>query len=150
MATVLTVGANTTRRCRSITRRTAVGAFAIIMAGCTGSRSCTVIGSTSHVGFALPARDWTLTEFCVDEECLAPSELHAGSLIRVDDEPADYEYRLVAIDPSGETVRHSGEVRTKPFRVNGPGCGPLTANAVLVVRDDGSVTVRHPGDATVR
>ncbi len=139
-----------TRRHRLLARLGALGVAATFMTACTSSRSCTVVGYRSDVQVQLPTPAWSVSEFCVDEECVAGSDAHRYASIPVDDDPATHTYRLVAIDPSGETVRHSGEVQTKSFRANGPGCEPRTANAILVIGDDGSVTVRHPSDEAER
>lgn len=38
----------------------------------------------------------------------------------------------------------NGVVETEEYRVNGPGCDPVTANATLQLDDPGVVTVRIP------
>ena len=60
------------------------------------------------------------------------------------DEPAEYTFRVRMVMPDGTDITQEGTVRTTKFRGNGAGCDPVTANAVLHVDDDGNVTAADP------
>ncbi|ATE53194.1 MULTISPECIES: hypothetical protein [Actinosynnema] len=50
---------------------------------------------------------------------------------------------LVLLDAAGaELLRHTGELRPRATRPNGPGCPPEAAQAALSVAADGAVTAR--------
>ena len=121
-----------------------IGVVLVLVAGCTRSRDCTVVGYASSVGVSLPSSEWTLSEFCVDDDCLGRFQMGQRHAVLVDDDPDDHTYRLVAVDPEGVVVRRAGVVRTESYWVNGEGCEPRTANATLVIGGDGRITIRHP------
>jgi hypothetical protein len=110
---------------------------AITVAGCSSdSRSCTLAVLSSGIGLVVEDTGWTVVEFCINEDCSPTSET-------VSDEPDDYVYRLSLRRPEGSIIEHDGVVETRPHRVNGEGCPPLTANAVLTVDNAGTVTISH-------
>lgn len=116
----------------------AIFATVLALCGCTG-KNCTLVGMESSVGVSLPSSSWRLVQFCVDDHCVSDA-----STIEVDDDPADYSYRLEAVDPAGSEIRRDGTVSTESFRVNGAGCDPRTANATVTLASDGTVTISHP------
>ena len=61
----------------------------------------------------------------------------------VGDQPADYTDPLALWNTDGDSIQRDGIVHTKSYRVNGEGCEPVTANAVLVIDASGVVTVRY-------
>ena len=79
---------------------------------------------------------WNVSEFCLDDTC-------SSTLRVVGDQPADYTYRLALWNTDGDSIQRGGIVHTKSYRVNGEGCEPVTANAVLVIDASGGVTVRY-------
>ena len=89
----------------------------------------------SYVGVDVSESGWQLSELCLDNDCSLPP------LVR--DQPAEYAYRLTLRNADGASIQHDGIVRTKSYRVNGEGCRPVTANAVLVVDASGAVSVRY-------
>lgn len=86
-----------------------------------------------------------LAEFCVGTQCLPPVALlnHDG-FVSLQDEPAEYTYRVRMVKPDGTEITQEGTVRTTKFRGNGAGCDPVTANATLQVDEAGQVTVEDP------
>ncbi len=68
---------------------------------------------------------------------------HYG-FVSLQDEPAEYTYRVRMAKPDGTDITQEGTVRTTKFRGNGAGCDPVTANGVLHVNDDGKVTLGKP------
>ena len=79
---------------------------------------------------------WNISDFCLDDVCSSTSRV-------VTDQPADYSYRLALWSTDGASIQRDGVVHTKSYRVNGEGCEPVTANAVLVVGASGVVTVQY-------
>ena len=122
------------------------GIVVISLTGCGGrSQDCTAVGFTSYVGVALPSTGWSVREFCVDDECQDAVTLSQGNAFRhVDDEPREYDVRLTVADPDGRSFTMNQPVGTQPYRVNGPGCDPLTANALITVSPDGAFDVGPP------
>ncbi len=109
------------------------------------SQDCNSAGFASGFSISLPSRSWGLAEFCIDEESLPPASLPNGDgFIEVGDEPAEYDFRVRLVKPDGTEVTQEGTVRTVPFRGNGKGCEPLTANAVVMVNEDGTATAHKP------
>lgn len=116
----------------------------VAVSACTlGSTSCTLGGYESRV--RLESSDSIqITQFCVEDVCLpGPGDL-VGIAVPVGEEPAEYEYRLAFTDDMGQARMVEGTVSTKEYRVNGPSCDPVTANATLTVRDGGEIEVSHP------
>lgn len=109
------------------------------------------MGMTSGVDFVFPA-GWMVDEMCVNGECQTPTDPSQWVppqepprlSWQVDDDPASHSYRLNATSPDGSPVVREGFVETETFRVNGPGCGPVTANVTLLLDDTGVVTIHHP------
>ena len=89
----------------------------------------------SYVGVDVSGSRWQLSELCLNNDCSIPP--------LVSDQPADYAYRLTLWNADGTSIQRKGAVRTKSYRINGEGCGPVTANAVLVVDAIGTVSVRY-------
>jgi hypothetical protein len=109
--------------------------------GCD-ARDCSVVGFSNRVLVELPA-GWTTVGFCVGGRC-ADELVPPGPSVVVGGEPAEYDFTLTAIDPTGARIVRSGSVRTEAYRVNGSGCEPVTADATLSLATDGSIAVRHP------
>ena len=96
---------------------------ATTVAGCSGdSRACTEVGRSSFIGLNVEDPDWTVVEFCINGDCPPTSET-------VSDEPDAYAYRFSLRGPNGSTIERDGVVETRPYRINGEGCPPLTADA---------------------
>ena len=108
------------------------------------------MGMQSGVVFKFPV-DWVVDEMCVDGVCQTPIDSSqwvppdVPPLLswQMDDDPASYTYLLNATQPDGSPVVREGVVETNEYRVNGPGCDPVTANATLVLDDTGGVTIRY-------
>lgn len=125
-------------------RRIALLLSPIAVSGCTlGSTSCTAVGYESTVRI-VGAGSGQIAEFCVDDVCLPGSGDLVGIAVPVSDEPAEYEYRLTFASGTGPASTIRGTVETEEYRVNGPRCDPITANATLTVNDNGDVEVSHP------
>lgn len=116
--------------------------IALALAGC-GSRDCTLVGFQSGVQMQVPSRLWGVAEFCINEQCLR-NDLDGTGFIPVGDEPATYSFRLRVVSPGGEEIVREGTVETRRYEINGSGCDPITANAVVRVGDDGEVSVGTP------
>lgn len=112
--------------------------------GACGSKDCSSVGYQSGVGIQVPTRLWGVAEFCVDDRCLGADEGSQEGIILVGDKPAEYSFHLRVVNPDGQEIVREGTVATKPYRGNGSGCDPLTANAVVRVGEDGVVTVGSP------
>jgi len=113
--------------------------------GSACSHDCSSVGYVSGVEVQLPAGAWSLSEFCVDDHCLSDAALSANSrFVDLVDEPAEYSWRIRLVQPDGTELARQGTVTTKSVRLNGAGCSPVTANAVLVVDEAGVVTVGTP------
>lgn len=83
-----------------------------------------------------------LIEFCVAEECAEIVGADGTSSVVVADDPGTYGYRIVIGSAGADSLRTiEGEVVTEEFFVNGEGCEPRTANATLLVDDNGAVEV---------
>ena len=89
----------------------------------------------------MPLETVEIVEFCLDGECAAAG---AQTAVRVDDEPAIYDYRLVVAGLGDEQRVFKGSVSTQEYFANGKGCDPRTANATLTVDEDGRITITHP------
>jgi hypothetical protein len=119
-------------------------AVALVLVACSATDSpiaslasvqlCTLIGFSSFIEVDTSGTGWEVTELCLDGDCSVPP--------LVSDDPADYSYRLTLRNADGESIQRDGVVRTESFRVNGAGCNPVTANAVLVVDSHGAVTAK--------
>lgn len=117
-------------------------AVALVLVACSATDSpiatlasvqgCTAIGFSSFIEVDTSGTGWQVSELCLDGDCSVPP--------LVSDVPADYSYRLKLRNPDGESIVRDGVVRTESYRVNGVGCDPVTANAVLVVDSSGTVT----------
>ena len=119
--------------------------LAALAASACGAKDCSSVGYQSGVSITLPTQEWVLAEFCVGTQCLPPEALlnHDG-FVSLQDEPAEYTYRVRMVKPDVTEIAQEGTVRTTKFRGNGAGCDPVTANAVLHVDDDGKVTLGSP------
>lgn len=84
-------------------------------------------------------RTTEVIEFCIEDECAEPGVV----TIAVDDEPASYQYRVV-VETHGERIDTAGTVATESFELNGPGCEPRTANAIVKIAPDGSARILYP------
>ena len=128
-------------------RRTSVVVGAVLATLTAGActRDCSSVGYQSGVSIKLPTQEWGLAEFCVGTQCLPPLALlnHEG-FVSLQDELAEYTYRVRMVKPDGLEITQEGTVRTTEFRGNGAGCDPLTANAILDVDEAGKVTVGDP------
>lgn len=131
--------------------RTRWGLFAstcALMATTSGTSGCGMQCLTttlsSFVEVEVPTSAWTVERFCLDDRCA--SDLGLTNL-SVDDEPRRYELLLDVVDPDGRVHQVRTQVEAIRYWVNGEGCDPATANAVIEVAVDGSVSVR-PLDAT--
>jgi len=119
------------------------------LGACSSFQDCTAIGMDSAISVDVPV-GWVVNELCIDGACQTPIEPSQQSMPdetppwQIDDDPASYSYRLSVTAPDGSSVVREGVVATEEYRVNGPGCDPVTANATLVLDDAGVVTVRHP------
>ena len=119
-------------------------AVALVLTACSAADSpiaslasvqlCTLIGFSSFIEVDTSGTGWEVSELCLDGDCSVPPP--------VSDIPADYSYRLTLRSADGESIERNGVVRTESFRVNGTGCDPVTANAVLVVASSGAVTAK--------
>lgn len=100
------------------------------------------VGNRPETGLSQPK----VTEFCIDDSCLprAPDGFVAAGEIPVADEPGEHSYRIVFAGGARQPRTIEGTVATKEYIVNGPGCGPVTANATLTVHPDGGVDASHP------
>lgn len=130
-------------------RRFSIRVFGVavmaVVAGACGSQDCASVGYQSGVQLQVPTRLWSIAEFCIDDQCLpSDASLDGAGFIDVKDEPARYTFRLRVVNPDGQEVVREGTVETKPYRGNGSGCDPLTANAVVRVGEDGDVTIGSP------
>ena len=93
------------------------------------------------VRVSLPDATWVVTELCVDDVCVTADVVGSQMYVPVSsDSPSSYPYRLALTTPDGRDLQFSGTVKTERYRVNGPGCEPVTANAVLKVGADGQLT----------
>lgn len=109
--------------------------------GCSG-HDCHEMGALSNVRIEVP-EGWSVNQFCVDAACLGAAAVVPNG-VAVDDKPGTHLYRLTVGAPDGSETKREGNVDTEKYRVNGPGCDPVTANATLVVAADGTITVEHP------
>ncbi|MEM7285957.1 MAG: hypothetical protein AAF480_06360 [Actinomycetota bacterium] len=118
-------------------RRILAAMAPIVLASCGDApRDCNAEGSASSVSVEVgPSVD--IVRLCIDDVCDPSNEVF------VPDEPDTYGYELTVVIDGDERII-GGEVETREFRVNGPGCDPVTANAVLRVSADRSVTVEEP------
>lgn len=107
--------------------------------GC-GSTNCLATSIDSFVKVELPSDGWAVERFCLDDDCSAL--VGPTAVLSVDSAPTTYDLRLDLIGPNGATFEVATPAETFEYRVNGAGCEPQTANAVIVVADDGSVSVR--------
>ncbi len=129
---------------RAIAPVLVIAAGSLGSAGC-GSINCLATSIDSFVKVDLPSDGWTVERFCLDDDC---AELVGPTaVLAVDSGPTTYDLRLDLIDPAGATFEVAIQAETFEYRVNGPACEPQTANAVIVVADDGSVSVRPLGPA---
>lgn len=131
-----------------------VGAALALLGGCGfGAHGCHLIGYESAVVAMTLSADVQLVSFCLDDTCAPVDQVDNGSdrdptasaTVKVADMPATYRYRLTVAVGGQPAQEIDGAVTTKPFEVNGPGCGPKTANAELRVSADGTVEVTYPG-----
>jgi hypothetical protein len=128
------------------------------LGGCTGLEDC-VSGGPSVVELRLPSSSWELSEFCIDDECLAEtarqpapaaddgpeSELVFYSyVVEVGDTPDTYRYRFDVTAPDGRSFARDGEVSTAGNTSGGERCNPTWSTASITVDDDGDVTVQSP------
>jgi hypothetical protein len=118
-------------------------ALLVATASC-GTKGCDLIGQESGVGLQVPNSEWNIVELCVDDTCVTGRPRDPGVVVAVDDEPGEHRYRFSVLAPSGATVQDEGRLRTEEYRVNGPGCPPVTANATIAISDSGDVSVTHP------
>jgi hypothetical protein len=88
----------------------------------------------------VPSRLWRVAEFCVDEQCL-PDAGDGEGFIPVADVPTTYSFRIRVVRADGGEIVREGAVETKPYEINGSGCDPIRANAVVRVGEDGEVSV---------
>ena len=102
------------------------------------------MGAVSQVVLDPPVA-WTIDEFCLGTTCATELDGPAAQVF-VEDEPATYTYRYTVTAPDGQRYGSAGRVTTEPFRINGEGCPPLTANAAIVVAETGEPTIVHPDD----
>ena len=119
-----------------------LGAVALCAFGGCAGHECQKMGAVSNVHIELP-EGWSVNQFCVDAACLGADVLVPNG-VTVDDKPGTHMYRFTVVAPDGSETKREGNVDTEKYRVNGPGCDPLTANATLVVAADGTVTAEHP------
>lgn len=124
---------------RAIAPLMVIAAGSFSSTGC-GSTNCLATSIDSFVKVDLPSDGWTVERFCLDDDCAAL--VGPTAVLSVDSTPTTYDLRLDLIDPTGAAFEVATQAETFEYRVNGPDCEPQTANAVIVVADDGSVSVR--------
>lgn len=88
-------------------------------------------------------RSAELSEFCIDADCVDAGSINPVVVLD-SDEPATHTCRLIVILGDDRERVIEGEVTTEEYSANGRGCDPRTANATLIVREDGSVDETHP------
>lgn len=106
---------------------------------------------SSGIGIEVPI-GWIVDELCIDGACHTPMDPSRPTPPdepppppwQIGDDPDSYTYRLSITLPDGTSIVREGVVETEEYRVNGPGCDPVTANATLLLDDTGVVTVRNP------
>ena len=107
------------------------------------------MGMSSVIGIEVPV-GWVVDELCIDGACQTPIDPSQPTPPdetspppwQIDDDPDSYTYRLSTTSPDGTSTVREGVVETEEYRVNGPGCDPVTANATLILDDTGVVTVQ--------
>jgi hypothetical protein len=118
----------------------ALVAGSALASGC-GSGDC--MKDPSYVSVTLPP-GWTLTRYCLDDECLAEGQLVAGAdfnAVRIDvrDRPDTYRYRVEMTTADGRRLAHDGEIKTvRPYK--GDYCQSRSAHGQLNVVPDGRLT----------
>lgn len=130
---------------------TSVGAVvAIAVSGGCSAEDCIKPGP-SVVELRLTPGVWSLSEFCVDSECLTPPDgpIEAGGQfygfpIPVADQVASYHYRVRGVTPEGAPFAREGEIKTAGNTAGGEGCRPKMFTASLTVAHDGKVTSQRP------
>jgi hypothetical protein len=120
-----------------------VTAIAVVN-GCSDAGDCTEMTAVSQVVLS-PKAGWTIDEFCLGDTCADELDGPAAQVL-VEDDPATYAYRYMVTSPGGQRYAGNGRVTTEAYRVNGEDCPPLTANAAIVLDDDGNFTIVHPSD----
>lgn len=118
-------------------------AASTIMTACGGT--CMRTGP-SAVRLTVPVH-WDLEAFCVDANCLAPSELtrlDSMYVIEVSDEASTYRYRVEVRSPDGTLVAPQGEVTTIGNRLGGETCRPTMFGAGVTIDETGRVTIDQP------
>ena len=137
-------------------RRTAVAVLVFVAgAGCSGGDCIT---GKSSVELRLPGLAWTLSQFCVDDRCLAAEErqpVHEDNLVlppdyfvsyavNVPNRPETYHYRIVIVPPGGAPLVREGEVPTAGNMSGGENCRPRFSTASIIVTSDGRVVLQAP------
>jgi hypothetical protein len=125
--------------------------LAASLGACVTQRDCDAVGMSSTIGIEVPV-GWVVDELCIDGACQTPIDPSQPTPPdetppppwQIDDDPDSYTYRLSTTSPDGTSIVREGVVETEEYRVNGPGCDPVTANATLLLDDTGVVTVRNP------
>lgn len=118
----------------------AMAAGALISAGSACTKACKQVGYSSNVQVELPGAGWSVASLCLDGAC-------GANPVIVDDSPATYRYELTVASPTGEESIYKGELETKEFELNGKGCDPKTANAILRIEAGGNLEIAWPGQA---
>lgn len=114
----------------------------LVLLGACSSKDCTTAGASSEVQFVLPA-GWSFTKVCLDTDCVTDQSGDVR-IPALTDKARDYQYKYTVVDADGVSHDGRGNLVTQPFRVNGKGCGPVTANAIVTIGDDATSTVGYP------
>lgn len=130
-----------------LTHWLSLSTLSVTLAACSfglSSKGCSDVGFMSGVGVSAPP-SIAIVDFCIDDVCNSSrNDVMPNNTIAVPDEPAEYAYRLVVARDGGEPETLVGTVTTKEYRGNGPGCDPLTANAILAVSESGEIEISYP------
>ena len=114
----------------------------LLLLGACGSEDCTTIGATSEVQFDAPT-GWTFAKVCLNTDCLTDQGAQV-SIPALTDKARDYQYKYTVVDADGVSHDGRGNLVTQQFRINGKGCGPVTANAIVTIGEDATSTVGYP------
>lgn len=114
----------------------------LVLLGACSSTDCKTAGATSEVQFVLPD-GWSFAKVCLNTNCLTDQSGDVR-IPALTDKARDYQYKYTVVDAEGVSHDGRGNLVTQQFRINGKGCGPVTANAIVTIADDASSTVGYP------
>lgn len=102
-----------------------------LLAACGGEQACSQADFISMVEARVDPAFGSLSRFCIEQVGCD------GKTVAVSDDPSTYKYSIEIVTPEGETATIDGVLATEHYSLNGEGCPPVTANALVVVSASG-------------